>query len=121
VHLLTKVTCYNAHVLLREPLRLFLTLASFAVALWMIFLKDRLDLLIAIAIALLDMAFMEGGTVKYPKEVFQEKEDWAAKIKLNRSPLWESFKWNEFKPNERLCVDSIQYYIPRQDRLIMIS
>lgn len=58
VHLLTKITCYNAHILLRQPLRLFLTLGTFGIALWMIFLKDRLDLLVSIAVALLDMAFL---------------------------------------------------------------
>lgn len=39
----------------------------------MIILKGRIDLVIAVLVALLDIAFIQGGTVKYPKEVFQEK------------------------------------------------
>lgn len=54
----------------------------------MIILKDRVDLLIAIMLALLDIKFLQGGTIKYPKEVFQEKQDWAEAIRVNRSSLW---------------------------------
>jgi hypothetical protein len=88
VHLLTKLTCYNAQALLRDPLRLLLTITTFLVAFAMAVVKDRLDLLIAIAAALLDVAFLEGGTVKFPKDVFQEKEEWAGAVGLSRLPLW---------------------------------
>jgi hypothetical protein len=121
LHLLTKITYYNTHSLLRSPLRLIITLLVFAVSIAMILMKDRLDLLIGFGAALVEVVFMEGGTVKYPKEVFQEKEEWADAIKLNKLPLWENFYWNEYKVNERLCVDSIQFFVTRRERMILIS
>lgn len=50
--------------------------------------KDRLDILIGVIIALVDITFMQGGTIKYPKDVFQEKEEWARAIKVDRLYLW---------------------------------
>lgn len=88
LHLLTKVTYYNSQTLLKSPFRLIVTLLTFVTAFAMIVIKVRLDLLMSLVIGIIDIAFMEGGTIKYPKDVFQEKEDWASAIKLNRLPLW---------------------------------
>lgn len=88
IHLLTKITCYNTHNLLKAPIKLFMIVATFLTAFAMIAIKDRLDLLIAMVVALIDVAFMQGGTIKFPKDVFQEKEDWASKVKADRLPLW---------------------------------
>lgn len=75
--MLTKLVFYNGHRLVKSPLEVFTVTLMYVTAFCMIFYKDRLDLFISIALALLDIAFFEGGTIKYPKEVFQEKQQWA--------------------------------------------
>jgi hypothetical protein len=37
-------------------------------------------------------------------------------IKLDRLFLWEKFVWNEYIENDKMCVDSQQYFIPRDLR-----
>ena len=46
---------------------------TFLAACAMIVFKARLDLFLAIVIAILEITLLGGGTVKYPKQVFQEK------------------------------------------------
>jgi hypothetical protein len=71
MHLLTKVTYYNFNRLTKQPLRLICIVLTYLVFLFAVVLKDRVDVLIGLAIALLDIAFLTGGTIKYPKEVYQ--------------------------------------------------
>ncbi len=80
---------------------------SYIIALGMIFLMDRLDILIGIILAIVDIIFLEGGTIKFPKSVFQEKQEWAEFVRANKLPFWQDFVWNEYSANDRLCVDSI--------------
>lgn len=116
MHLLTKVTYYNLHSLTQHPLRLTCIVLAYLIFLSAVVLKDRVDVLIGLATALLDIAFLTGGTIKYPKEVYQEKERFAEWIRLDRCWLWEKFIWNEYSENEQMCVDSHQYYVSREDR-----
>lgn len=71
IHLLTKITYYNGHQLISSPFKICLIVLTYVVALAMIFLKDRLDLLIGIIFAVVDIIFLVGGTIKFPKSVFQ--------------------------------------------------
>ena len=65
----------------------------------MLVLHARVDLVVAVGVAVVEVLLMGGGTVKYPKLVFQEKENWADKIGLNRWRVWHPFRWNEYRDN----------------------
>jgi hypothetical protein len=67
LHLLTKITYYNAHRLIKSPIQIVTILITYLAAFVMIIEKDRLDLLLGITLAILDILFLEGGTIKYPK------------------------------------------------------
>jgi hypothetical protein len=54
-------------------MKMGLLLFSYTVTFYVIIAKSRLDLLIGIIIALIDIAFLQGGSIKYPKSVLQEK------------------------------------------------
>jgi hypothetical protein len=62
----------------------------------MIVVTGRVDILLSFIVSVLDIALMEGGTIKFPKEVYQEKERLAERIRLDRIFLWQKFEWNEY-------------------------
>ena len=120
LHFTTKLIYYRSRGLKDSPLAAAALLFGFAVMVLMIVAVERVDLLIGLGMALAEVAFMAGGTIKFPKEVFQEKEEWAEKIALTKSPLWQGFNWNEYKSSELLVADSYQYFVSRQERIMDI-
>ena len=72
----------------------------------MFFVRLRLDIIIAVVLAVIEVKCMHGGMVKYPKSVFEEKEGWAVWTKLASCRYWQPFHWNNYKENELMCLDS---------------
>ncbi len=113
IHLFIKVIFYNFSEIRKQKLKILLSLIFFGLNLFMISYKSRVDLLIAAITAIIDIGCLQGGTIKYPKDVFQQKQEWAEKICVNNLSVWHNFVWNEYNVNEQLCMDSIQFYVTR--------
>jgi len=67
IHLLTKVTYYNFNSLLGRRGQLVLIGFAYLIFFMVVVVRDRFDILISVVIALIDIATMKGGTIKYPK------------------------------------------------------
>jgi len=74
--------------LLKSPFRLIVIGLVYCVFMAMVVVTNRVDIMVSFIVAMLDIALMEGGTIKFPKEVYQEKERVAEIIKLDRLFLW---------------------------------
>jgi hypothetical protein len=71
MNLLTKATYYNLNNILASPLSLAAIGVAYTVFMAMIAATNRVDILVSLVVALLDIALMAGGTIKFPKEVYQ--------------------------------------------------
>ena len=87
----------------------------------MVVWRARVDLLLALVLAVIEVMYMGGGTIKYPKHVFQQKENWVAMIRVDSCSVWQSFRWNDYRENQYLCLDNDQLYVTRKERLTWIG
>jgi hypothetical protein len=71
MNLLTKITYYNLNNILASPLSLAAIGVTYTVFMAMIAVTNRVDILVSLVVALIDIALMAGGTIKFPKEVYQ--------------------------------------------------
>ena len=87
----------------------------------MVVWRARIDLLLSLCLCIVEVWYMGGGTIKYPKHVFQQKENWAAMVRLDVCRAWQPFRWNEYRENEFLCLNNDQLYMCRKERLAGIG
>ncbi len=71
--MLTKVVFHRLPFFLEKPLHLIPVVITFLCSAVMVILRARVDICLGVVIGLIEVLFMRGGTVKYPKDVFQEK------------------------------------------------
>lgn len=71
LHSFIKIVFYNLSEILKQKWKIPLILIFFGLNLFMIWYKNRVDLLIAAITAIIDIGCLQGGTIKYPKDVFQ--------------------------------------------------
>ena len=69
----------------------------YVVSAFMFLYRARVDLMVGVLIAMVDVLMLRGGTIKYPKLVFQEKEDWADYLGVSRWVVWHPFVWNSYR------------------------
>ena len=94
LNITTKYIYHRLPQLLNRPALLLGLLSVYVLAAVMIVVRSRIDLLIGVMVAVVELVWMGGGTVKFPRLVFQEKEEWAAAIGANDWYLWQPFRWN---------------------------
>jgi hypothetical protein len=71
IHLFIKVLFYNFSEIRKNKCKILLILLFFGINIFMIYFRRRVDLLIAAITAIIDIGCLQGGTIKYPKDVFQ--------------------------------------------------
>lgn len=71
LHFTLKIIYYRSNALKKNPLAVAVLTLNFSLMLAAIVVFNRIDMLVALLVGLVEIAFMEGGTIKYPKEVFQ--------------------------------------------------
>jgi len=71
LNLTIKVFYYSFQDLVKSEIKLITIVFALVVSIFVIFAHDRLDMLIAIITSIIDIFFLQGGTVKYPKTVLQ--------------------------------------------------
>jgi hypothetical protein len=94
LHLITKFVYYRFDYFLHNRGKFAMIGLVYLVFAAVFMLKGRIDLFLGVLTAVLDVTLMRGGTIKYPKMVYQEKEDWTGAIRLNRLSIWQPFRWN---------------------------
>jgi hypothetical protein len=71
LHFSIKIFYYNFSSIRTSKTKLSMFILIFTVFSSMIFLKQRFDLLISLGLALIDIIYFAGGTIKYPKSVYE--------------------------------------------------
>jgi hypothetical protein len=71
LNLMTKILFYRLPYLCQRPLSIFAITVTYLVSFGMVILKGRIDLCVGVVVGIIELWLMQGGTIKYPKEVFQ--------------------------------------------------
>lgn len=92
--MLTKFVYYRLPYFMEKRGLFWLIGAVYICGAAMLMLRGRVDLVVGVGMAVVEVGLMGGGTIKYPKQVFQEKEGWAGWLGVVRWRVWHPFRWN---------------------------
>ncbi len=67
INMMTKIVYYRMKEVKTNPLYIIPITITFIISGFMFVMKARVDLLVAVVIALIEIDLMGGGTIKYPK------------------------------------------------------
>ena len=73
ISILTKFIYHRFGIFINKPGYLLPVGLFYVVSAVMLVVRARVDILIAVVIAIVELLWMGGGTVKYPKQNFHEK------------------------------------------------